>query len=60
MFDFGGSKTTVSVIEIDNTVFEVAAMEGNCTLGGKNCDEALSQHVLKHLKKKNKRNWISN
>ena len=53
IFDLGGGTFDVSVLTIDNGVFEVLATGGDTHLGGENFDEALMDHFIQLVKKKN-------
>ncbi|MGI8905076.1 MAG: molecular chaperone DnaK [Candidatus Sumerlaeaceae bacterium] len=46
VFDLGGGTFDVSVLEIDNDVFEVKSTRGDTKLGGDNFDAALLQQVV--------------
>jgi len=52
VFDLGGGTFDVSVLTIDNGVFEVLATGGDTHLGGENFDEALMDHFINLVKKK--------
>merc|ERR1711931_329658 len=52
VFDLGGGTFDVSVLTIDNGVFEVLATGGDTHLGGENFDEALMDHFISLVKKK--------
>lgn len=52
VFDLGGGTFDVSILTIDNEVFEVEATAGDTHLGGEDFDQRVLQHFIKVLKKK--------
>lgn len=52
MFDLGGGTFDVSLLTIDNGVFEVIATAGDTHLGGEDFDQRLAEHFSKIIKKK--------
>lgn len=59
VFDFGGGTLDVSLIEVNNNKFEVKAVAGDTTLGGRNIDKELFKHFYKPLKNvENSRNVL--
>ena len=52
VFDLGGGTFDVSLLTIDNGVFEVAATAGDTHLGGEDFDQRLTEHFVKIFKKK--------
>jgi len=52
VFDLGGGTFDVSVLTIDNGVFEVIATNGDTHLGGEDFDQRVMDHCLKLFKKK--------
>jgi len=54
VFDLGGGTFDVSLLTIDNGVFEVVATAGDTHLGGEDFDQRLTEHFCKIFKKKNK------
>ena len=46
VFDLGGGTFDVSVLEIDNGVFEVRATNGDTFLGGDDFDARIAQHLV--------------
>ena len=46
VYDFGGGTFDVSILELNNGVFEVLATNGNTRLGGDDIDAALLESVL--------------
>ena len=53
VFDLGGGTFDVSLLTIDNGVFEVVATAGDTHLGGEDFDQKLTEHFVKIFKKKN-------
>ena len=43
----------ISILTIDDGVFEVKAVSGNCHLGGSDIDNALVQYLGEEFNKKN-------
>ena len=52
VFDLGGGTFDVSLLTIDNGVFEVVATAGDTHLGGEDFDQRLAEHFIKLFKKK--------
>mmetsp|Transcript_44589 Transcript_44589/g.147810 ORF Transcript_44589/g.147810 Transcript_44589/m.147810 type:complete len:640 (-) Transcript_44589:1971-3890(-) len=52
IFDLGGGTFDVSLLTIDNGVFEVIATSGDTHLGGEDFDNRIIQHMLKVFKRK--------
>ena len=52
VFDLGGGTFDVSLLTIDNGVFEVSATAGDTHLGGEDFDQRLTEHFVKIFKKK--------
>jgi heat shock protein 1/8 len=55
IFDLGGGTFDVSVLTIDEGVFEVKATAGDTHLGGEDFDNRLVEHFCKEFKRKNKK-----
>ena len=53
VFDLGGGTFDVSLLTIDNGVFEVVATAGDTHLGGEDFDQRVTEHFVKIFKKKN-------
>ena len=51
VFDLGGGTFDVSVLTIDNGVFEVLATAGDTHLGGEDFDQRVTNHFVKTFKK---------
>ena len=52
VFDLGGGTFDVSILTIDDGVFEVISTNGDTHLGGADIDQRLIEHFLKIIKKK--------
>jgi len=52
VFDLGGGTFDVSLLTIDNGVFEVIATNGDTHLGGEDFDQRVMEHFIKLYKKK--------
>ncbi|MED6257118.1 Endoplasmic reticulum chaperone BiP, partial [Ataeniobius toweri] len=52
VFDLGGGTFDVSLLTIDNGVFEVVATNGDTHLGGEDFDQCVMEHFIKLYKKK--------
>ena len=55
IFDLGGGTFDVSILTIDDGVFEVRATAGDTHLGGEDFDQLLLQHFLGDIKRKHKK-----
>merc|ERR1711976_1082077 len=53
VYDLGGGTFDVSLLTIDNGVFEVVAPNGDTHLGGEDFDQRVMQHFVKIFQKKN-------
>lgn len=54
VFDLGGGTFDVSVLTIDNGIFEVLATNGDTHLGGEDFDHRTMEYLLKQWQKKHK------
>lgn len=52
VYDLGGGTFDVSLLTIDNGVFEVVATSGDTHLGGEDFDQRVMDHFIKIIKKK--------
>lgn len=52
VFDLGGGTFDVSVLSIDEGVFEVKATNGDTRLGGSDMDQCMVDHFIKEFKRK--------
>merc|ERR1712146_780779 len=55
VFDLGGGTFDVTLLTIDNGVFEVLATAGDTHLGGEDFDQRIMKYFLKVFKKKHKK-----
>jgi len=55
IYDFGGGTFDVSLLNIDDGVFEVLATSGDCHLGGEDIDNRLVIHFINDFKRKHKK-----
>ncbi|CAL4948919.1 unnamed protein product [Urochloa decumbens] len=55
VFDLGGGTFDVSVLAIDNGVFEVLATNGDTHLGGEDFDQRVMDHFIKLVKRRHGR-----
>jgi len=60
VYDLGGGTFDVSVLTIDDGVFEVLATNGDTHLGGEDFDQRVMQHFIKLLKRKYKKDISKN
>merc|ERR1711948_247024 len=55
IFDLGGGTFDVSLLTIEEGIFEVKATAGNSHLGGEDFDNRMVDHCLQEFKRQNKR-----
>merc|ERR1712216_1080582 len=55
VFDLGGGTFDVTVLTIDNGVFEVVATNGDTHLGGEDFDRRVMEYMMKIFKRKHKK-----
>merc|ERR1719247_1994765 len=55
VYDLGGGTFDVSLLTIDNGVFEVVATNGDTHLGGEDFDQRVMEHFIKVFEKKHKK-----
>ncbi|XP_066911060.1 heat shock cognate 71 kDa protein-like [Clytia hemisphaerica] len=60
IFDLGGGTFDVSVLAIDNGVFEVKSTRGDTHLGGEDFDNRMVEHFVAEIKRKHKKDITSN
>ncbi|KAJ3085316.1 70-kilodalton heat shock protein, partial [Physocladia obscura] len=60
IFDLGGGTFDVSLLTIEDGVFEVKATAGDTHLGGEDFDIRLVSHFIEEFKRKNKKDLSSN
>jgi len=60
IFDLGGGTFDVSILSIDDGIFEVKATAGDTHLGGEDFDNRLVDHFIKEVKRKHKKDISQN
>lgn len=60
IFDLGGGTFDVSVLSIDDGVFEVKATAGDTHLGGEDFDNRMVNHFVQEFKRKHKKDLTTN
>jgi len=60
IFDLGGGTFDVSILTIEEGIFEVKATAGDTHLGGEDFDNRLVNHFVQEFKRKNKKDLSSN
>ena len=60
LFDLGGGTFDVSVLTIDDGIFEVKATAGDTHLGGEDFDSRMVQHFITEFKRKHKKDITGN
>lgn len=60
IFDLGGGTFDVSLLSIDEGIFEVKATAGDTHLGGEDFDNRLVTHLANEFKRKNKKDLTQN
>ncbi|KAH9944803.1 hsp70 family member [Amylocystis lapponica] len=60
IFDLGGGTFDVSLLTIEEGIFEVKATAGDTQLGGEDFDNRLVNHFVQEFKRKNKKDLFSN
>jgi L1 cell adhesion molecule like protein len=60
IFDCGGGTMDVSILTIEDSIFEVKATAGNTHLGGEDFDTRLVEYFVDEFKKKNKKDISDN
>jgi heat shock protein 1/8 len=60
IFDLGGGTFDVSLLTIDDGVFEVKATAGDTHLGGEDFDSRIVQHFISEFKRKHKKDISTN
>lgn len=60
IFDCGGGTFDVSLLNLDDGVFEVQATAGDTHLGGEDFDNRMLQHFIQEFKRKNKKDLTDN
>lgn len=60
IYDTGGGTTDVSILSIDEGIFEVKATAGNGHLGGEDFDNRMVEHFCREFKRKHKKDLKTN
>ena len=60
IFDLGGGTFDVSILSIDDGVFEVKSTAGDTHLGGEDFDNRMVEHFVKEFQRKHKKDISSN
>merc|ERR1712183_598747 len=60
IFDLGGGTFDVSILTIEDGIFEVKPTAGDTHLGGEDFDNRLVNHFVQEFKRKNKKDLTSN
>jgi heat shock protein 1/8 len=60
IFDLGGGTFDVSLLNIDEGIFEVKATAGDTHLGGEDFDQLIMQHFIQEFKRKHKGDLTTN
>merc|ERR1712117_211213 len=60
IFDLGGGTFDVSILAIDDGIFEVKSTSGDTHLGGEDFDNRLVDHFVKEFTRKNKKDMSGN
>merc|ERR1711935_1174690 len=60
IFDLGGGTFDVSILTIEDGIFEVRSTSGDTHLGGEDFDNRMVDHFMKEFKKKNKKDISAN
>jgi len=60
IFDLGGGTFDVSILAIDDGIFEVKSTAGDTHLGGEDFDNELVNHFVTEFKRKNKKDMTGN
>merc|ERR1712165_541549 len=60
IFDLGGGTFDVSILSIDDGIFEVKATAGDTHLGGEDFDNRMVDHFVKEFQRKHKKDMTGN
>ena len=60
IFDLGGGTFDVSILTIEDGIFEVKSTSGDTHLGGEDFDSRMVDHFMKEFQRKHKKNMSSN
>ena len=59
IFDLGGGTLDVSLLNIDEGIFQVLAISGNSHMGGEDFDQRIVNYCINQFRKKNKLKYMS-
>lgn len=59
IFDLGGGTFDVSILQIDDGIFEVKSTSGDTHLGGEDFDNRMVTHFMQEFQRKNKKDMSS-
>merc|ERR1719449_123417 len=60
IFDLGGGTFDVSILSIEDGIFEVKSTAGDTHLGGEDFDNRMVEHFVKEFQRKHKKNIVGN
>lgn len=60
IFDLGGGTFDISLLNIEEGIFEVKSTNGNCHLGGEDFDTRMVEHFVQEFKRKQKKDISKN
>ena len=60
IFDYGGGTLDVSILSLDDGVFEVKATAGDIHCGGEDLDNILTHYMAEEFRRKNKKDLLGN
>ena len=60
IYDLGGGTFDVTVLTVDEGIFEVKATAGDCHLGGEDIDNRMVKHFMQEFQRKNKKDISDN
>ena len=60
IFDLGGGTFDVSILTIEDGIFEVKSTAGDTHLGGEDFDNRMVDHFMKEFQRKHKKDMTSN
>ena len=60
VFDFGGGTFDVSILQVEDGMFEVKSTGGNTHLGGEDIDNRLVKHFMEEFKRKHRKDLSDN
>jgi heat shock protein 1/8 len=60
IFDLGGGTFDVSILRIEDGIFEVKSTAGDTHLGGEDFDNRMVDHFVAEFKRKHKKDMVGN